>query len=46
MNNTLIEIKNYLQGNNRRVDETKNQINDVEHKEAEKTTNQNNKKKK
>ena len=29
----LIEIKNKLQGNNR-VDEAKNQINDLEHKEA------------
>ena len=41
----LIEIKNNLQGNNSRVDEAENQINDLEHKEA-KTTNQNNKKKK
>ena len=41
----LIEIKNNLQGNNSRVDEAENQINDLEHKE-EKTTNQNNKKKK
>ena len=31
---TLIEIKNNLQGNNTRVDEAKNQINDLEHKEA------------
>ena len=31
---TLIEIKNNLQGNNRRVDEAENQINDLEHKEA------------
>ena len=31
---TLIKIKNYLQGNNSRVDEAKNQINDLEHKEA------------
>ena len=30
---TLIEIKNNLQGNNR-VDEAENQINDLEHKEA------------
>ena len=30
----LIEIKNNLQGNNSRVDETENQINDLEHKEA------------
>ena len=36
---TLIEIKNNLQGNNSRADEAKNQINDLEHKE-EKTTNQ------
>ena len=41
----LIEIKNILQGNNSRVDQTKNQINDLQHKE-EKTTNQNSKKKK
>ena len=34
--NTLIEIKNNLQGNNRRVDEVENQINDLEHKEAKK----------
>ena len=34
MKDTLMEIKNNLQGNNSRVDETKNQINDVEHKEA------------
>ena len=44
MKNTLIEIQNNLQGNNSRVGEAKNQINDLEHKEA-KTTNQNNKKK-
>ena len=32
---TLIEIKNNLQGNNSRVNETENQINDLEHnKEA------------
>ena len=31
---TLIEIKNNLQGNNSRVDEAKNQINDMQHKEA------------
>ena len=44
---TLIEIKNNLQRNNSRVDEAKNQINDLEHKEAKKPkTNQNNKKKK
>ena len=32
--NTLIEIKNNLQGKNSRVDEDENQINDLEHKEA------------
>ena len=31
---TLIEIKNNLRGNNSRVDEAENQINDLEHKEA------------
>ena len=31
---TLIEIKNNLQGINSRVDEAKNQINDLKHKEA------------
>ena len=31
---TLIEIKNNLQGNNSRVDEAENQINVLEHKEA------------
>ena len=31
---TLIEIKNNLQGNNSRVNEAKNQINDLEHQEA------------
>ena len=34
MKDTLIEIKNDLQGNNGRMNETKNQINDLEHKEA------------
>ena len=33
MKDTLIEIKNNLQGSNSRVDEAKNQINDLEHKE-------------
>ena len=33
MKDTLIEIKNNLQGNNSRVDEAENQINDLEHKE-------------
>ena len=31
---TLIEIKNNLQGNSSRIDEAENQINDVEHKKA------------
>ena len=39
---TLIEIKNNLQGINSRVKEAKNQISDLKHKKA-KTTNQNNK---
>ena len=45
---TLIEIKNNLQGNDNRVDEAENQNNDLECKEANKqtTTNQNNKEKK
>ena len=30
----LIEIKKNLQGNNSRMDEAKNQINDLEHKET------------
>ena len=34
MKDTLIEIRNNLQGNNSRVDEAENQINDLEHKEA------------
>ena len=34
MRDTLIEIKNNLQGNNNRVDAANNQINDLEHKEA------------
>ena len=33
MKDTLIEIKNNLQGINSRADEAKNQINDLEHKE-------------
>ena len=36
--NTLIEIKNNLQGNNSRMDEAKNQINDLEHKVTNKLT--------
>ena len=34
MKDTLIEIKNNLQGNNSRVNEAENQINDLEHKEV------------
>ena len=34
MKDKLIEIKNNLQGNNSWVDEAKNQIKDLEHKEA------------
>ena len=45
MKDTLLEIKNNLQGKNSRMDEEENQINDLEHREA-KTTNQNSKKKK
>ena len=41
----LIEIKNNLQGNNSKVDETKNQIN-IWNIRKQKTTNQNKKKKK
>ena len=32
--NALVEIKNNLQGNDGRMDEANNQINDLEHKEA------------
>ena len=45
MKDSLIEIKNNLQGSNSRVDEAKNQINDLEHR-REKTSNQNKRKKK
>ena len=44
MKDTLIEIKNNLQGYSSGMDEAENQINDMEHKEA-KTTNQKKKKK-
>ena len=36
MKDSLIEIKNNLQGNNNRVDEAENQINDMEHKKNKK----------
>ena len=45
MKDILIEIENNLQGMNSGVHEAKNQINDLEYKEA-KATNQNKKKKK
>ena len=45
MMDTLIKIKNNLQGSNSRVDEAKNQINDLEDR-REKTSNQNKRKKK
>ena len=44
MMDTLINVKNNLQGNNSRVDEAEDQINNLEHKEA-KTTSLNKKKK-
>ena len=37
MKDTLIEIKDNLQGNNSRMEETENQINDLEHKETKNT---------
>ena len=37
MEDIVIEIKNNLQGNKSSVDEAKNQINDSEHKEKNKT---------
>ena len=42
---TLIVIKNNLQGNNSRMDEAKNQINDLEHKGAKNHTEQKEEKK-
>ena len=42
---TLIEIKNNLHGNNSRVDEAENQINELEHKEAKNNKSENKKKK-
>ena len=36
MKDTLIEIKNNLQGNNNRADEAENQINNLEHKDTKK----------
>ena len=46
MKDTRIEIKNNLQGINNRVDKTKNQINDLEHKVEKKHQSEQNKKKK
>ena len=34
MKNTLVEIKNDLQGNSYRMNEAENQINDLQHEEA------------
>ena len=34
MKDSLIEIKNTLQGNNSKMDEANNQINDLQHKET------------
>ena len=45
MKDTLLEIKNNLQGNNSRMDEAKNQINDLEHKEAKNNQSEQEKKK-
>ena len=45
MKDTLIEIKNNLQGNNSGVDEAENQINDLEHKAAKKQSKQQQEKK-
>ena len=42
----LIKIKNNLEGINSRVDETTNQISDLEYKKEKKTHNQDSKKKK
>ena len=39
MKGTLIEIKDNLQGNNNRVDEAENQINDMEHKDNKEAQN-------
>ena len=44
MKDSLIDLKNNLQGNNSRLDEAKNQINDLDRRN-QKTTNQINKKK-
>ena len=46
MKDILTEIKNNLQGINSRVDEAKNQINYLEHKDSSKMSNQYSKKEK
>ena len=45
MKDTLIEIKNNLQGNQSRVDEAENHMNDLEYKEEKDIHNQYSKKK-
>ena len=45
MKDSLIEIKNNLQGNNSRVDEAESQINDLEHKESKNNQSEQKKKK-
>ena len=45
MKDALIEIMNNLLGSNSRMNKSKNQINDLDHKEAQ-ISNQNNKRKK
>ena len=42
---TLIEIKDNLKGNDSRVEEAENQINDLKHKEAKNNQSENKKKK-
>ena len=44
MKDTLTGIRNNLQGNNSKVDEAENQINDLEHKEVKNNQNKKNKK--
>ena len=46
MKDTLIEIKNNLQGYDNRMDEAENQINDLEHKEAKNNQSEQQKEKK
>ena len=46
MKTALIEIKNNLQGNNSRVNETENEINDLEHNEAKNNQSEQQEKKK